>query len=130
MSDTQVYVTTLQTGTAIDNVSVTTGAGVVNRQRTTERDVVIEVDASQTIATAAMTLIQAGLATNYVRLQNASQNGNVVGYTFDGSTPVIGNPGTFILLPYGSDKWDHRIPAASLQVIGSAASTVVTCKYA
>lgn len=130
MADTQVYVTTLATGTAIDNVSVTTGAGAVNRQRTTERDLVTETDASQTISTSAVTLIAAGTATNWVVLQNCSQSGQVLGYTFDGSTPVIGAAGTFLLVPYGSDRWSQRIPTAKLQAIGSASSTIATCKYA
>lgn len=91
---------------------------------------VTETDASQTVSTAAVQLIAAGVATSYVRLQNGSTSGQLLGYTFDGSTPVIGAAGTFILLPYGSDRWDSRIPSAKLQVIGSAASTIATCKYA
>jgi hypothetical protein len=130
MADTQVYVTTLATGTAIDNISVTTGAGSVNRQRTTERDLVTENDASVTVSTSAVTAIAAGLATNWVDIENVSTNGNTCGFTFDGSTPVIGAAGTFTLLPYGTKTYDKRIPTAKLQIIGSAASTAVTIKYA
>jgi len=130
MADSQVYVTTLGSGTAIDNVTVTTGAGSVYRQRTTERDVITETDASLTVSTASVTAISAGVATNWVDIMNVSTNGNVVGFTFDNSTPVIGAAGTFTLLPYGTKTYDHRIPAGALKVIGSAASTVVTIKYA
>lgn len=130
MADTQVFVTTLATGTPIDNVLVTTGAGLVNRQRTTERDLITEVDASVTVSTSATTAITAGLATLWVDIENVSTNGNTVGFTFDGSTPVIGSAGTFILLPYGTKTYDRRIPLGALKVIGSAASTVVTIKYA
>lgn len=130
MSDSSVLVPTLSTGTPIDNVSVTTGAGSVQRQRVTERDLVTETDASVTVSTAAVTAIGAGLATNWVDIENVSSNGNTAGFTFDGSTPVIGAAGTFVLLPYGTKTYEHRIPAGALKVIGSAASTVVTIKYA
>ena len=130
MSDSQVYVTTLGSGTAIDNVTVTTGAGTVFRQRTTERDIVTEIDASATVGTSATTAIAAGAATNWVDIENVSANGNTLGFTFDGSTPVIGAAGTFILLPYGTKTYEKRIPAGALKIIGSAASTVVTIKYA
>lgn len=134
MADTQVFVSTLTSGTPIDNISVTTGAGQVNRQRTTERDLVTEVDASQTVGTTAITAISAGLATCWVDIENVSTNGNLLGYTFDGSTPIIsgGNPGagTFILLPFGTKTYDRRIPLGVLQIIGSATGTVVTIKYA
>lgn len=125
-----VVVTTLVTGTLIDNDAVTTSSGSVNRQRTTEHDNITEVDASLTVSTSAQTAINAGVATNWVNMMNVSSNGNTLGYTFDGSTPVIGNAGTFILLPYGSVQYSSRIPASALKVIGSASSTVVTIKYA
>ena len=130
MSDTQVYVTTLASGTAIDNVSVTTGAGTVNRQRTTERDIVTETDASLTVTTSAQTAISGATVTNWLKIQNCSQSGQVLGYTTDGSTPVIGAAGTLLLLPYGSDIFDKRLPAGAVKVIGSAASTIATIKYA
>lgn len=130
MADTQVYVTTLTSGTAIDNISVTTGAGSVNRQRTTERDLVTEIDASLTVTTSAQTAIAAGTVTSWLKIQNCSQNGNVLGYTTDGSTPVIGAAGTLLLLPFGYDVFTNRLPAGAVKVIGSAATTIATIKYA
>jgi hypothetical protein len=130
MSDTAVLVTTLATGTPIDNVSVSTNFGSVNRQRTTERDLVTEIDASQTVGTTAVTAIAAGVATNWVDMENCSQSGQTIGFRFDGVTPVIGASGTFILTPYGVKTYAARIPSGALQVIGSAAGAVVTIKYA
>lgn len=134
MSDAVVYVTQLPNGVAIDNVTVVTGSGTVYRQRTTERDLITEIDASRSVSTSAVTAIAAGLPQNWVNIQNVSTNGNLLGYTYDGSTPVIsaGIPGagTFILLPFGSISWSTRIPTAALQIIGSAAGTIATIKYA
>lgn len=130
MTDTQVYVTTLASGTAIDNVAVTTGAGAVNRQRVTIADLVTEIDASQTVSTAAVQAIASGTVTNWLKIQNCSQSGQVLGYTTDGSTPVIGAAGTLLLLPYGFDVFANRLPAGAVKVIGSAASTIATIKYA
>jgi hypothetical protein len=101
---------------------------------TQEATSVTEVDASATLGNTAATAIAAGAATVWVNIQNVSTNGNLLGYTFDGSTPVIsgGTPGagTFVLLPWGSVQYSGRIPSAALKIIGSAASTVVTIKYA
>ena len=130
MSDTQVYVTTLSSGTAIDNISVTTGAGTVNRQRTTQRDLVTMTDASQSVGTSAVTLLAGNTATCRINLQNCSQSGQVLGYTDDGSTPAIGSAGTFLLYPGGSVTYENRIPTSAIKVIGSASSTIATCKYA
>lgn len=91
---------------------------------------VTETDASQTVGTTAATAIAGGTATKWVNIQNVSTNGNVLGYTFDGSTPVIGQAGTFTLLPFGSVQYSSRIPTAALKVIGSAAATAATIKYA
>lgn len=129
-TSTQVYVPTLPSGTPIDNDSVATSVGTVNRQRITEHDNVTEVDASLTVSTGVQTAISAGAATNWVMIMNCSQNGNVLGFTFDGSSPSIGSAGTFLLLPYGSQIYDRRIPAGALKVIGSAASTIASIKYA
>ncbi len=135
MSDTQVYVTTLASGTAIDNVSVTTNAGSVNRQRTTERDLVTEIDASGTIGTTATTAIAAGAATNWVDIENTSfASAQLLGYRFDGVTPTWSgsafNAGTFVLLPGGTKTYDKRIPTGTLQVCGSASGTTYVIKYA
>lgn len=92
--------------------------------------IVTETDASQTVGVTAVTAITAGTATKWVDIMNVSANGNLVGYTFDGSIPVIGNAGTKILLPYGSAQYIQVIPNTALQVIGSAASTLVAIKYA
>ena len=95
---------------------------------------VTETDASTTIGTTAATAINAGLVTKWLDIENVSTNGNLLGYTLDGSTPVIsgGVPGagTMILLPFGTKTYDKRIPAGALKIIGSAAGTVVTIKYA
>ena len=87
-------------------------------------------DASQTVSTSAVTALAGGTATKVIKIQNCSQSGQVVGYTFDGTTPVIGAAGTFLLTPYGSDIFEHRIPAGAIKVIGSASSTIVSIKYA
>lgn len=153
MTDSFVQVAPDSTGKKIDNTQLTqTGGSVVQRQRISLGDnanvnnfanvdsagnlaikefaAVTETDASQTVTTSAVTAIAAGLATTWVNMMNVSANGNQLGYTFDGTTPVIGAAGTFILNPYGSVQYHSRIPTAALKIIGSAASTVATIKYA
>jgi hypothetical protein len=135
MADTKVLVTTLSTGTAIDNVSVTTGAGAVNRQRVTIADLITEIDASGTVGTSPVTAISAGIATQWVDIENVSYaNGNLLGYTYDGSTPAFsgGFPtaGTLCLQIGGTKQYSLRIPSGALQVVGSASGTVYTIKYA
>lgn len=134
MSDTRVLVPTLTSGTPIDNVSVVTGVGTVNRQRITIADLATEVDASQTVGTVVATAIAAGLITTWLDIENVSNNGNLLGFTLDGSTPGFttgqANAGTFVLLPYGTKTYDSKIPNGALKIVGSAAGTVVTIKYA
>lgn len=135
MADAQIYVTTLASGTAVDNVTVSTGVGTVYRQRTTERDLVTEIDASGTIGTTATTAITAGAASNWVDIENTSfTTGNLLGFRFDGVTPTYSggefNSGTFVLTPGGTKTYDTRIPTGTLQVVGSAASTRYVVKYA
>jgi hypothetical protein len=140
----------------IDNNTVMTSAGSVKRQVITNADPttpgnyqktdaagnsqtreavsITEIDASATIGTEVVEAIESGAATLWVDMENTSNNGNSVGFTFDGSTPGFtdgqANPGTFLLIPYGTKTYDRRIPSGPLQVVGSAADTTVTIKYA
>ena len=155
MTDSSVQAAT---GQFIDNSQlVQTGGTTVQRQRTTNADPInvnniqrtdssgnsqvkevvsiTEVDASGTVGTTAATPLGAGIATQWVDLENTSfSNGNLLGFRFDGIAPTYSggafNAGTFILTPGGTKTWDKRIPLATLQVVGSAASTSYVIKYA
>lgn len=157
MTDSYIQVAPNSTGAKIDNSQLTQNDGaVVNRQRVTNGDPInvnnlqrtdalgnsqtreaisiTEIDASMTVGTAFETAIAANTAQVWVDIENVSNNGNLLGFTFDGSTPGFtagqANPGTFVLTPYGTKNYSKRIPAGPLQIVGSAAGTVASIKYA
>jgi hypothetical protein len=157
MADSFIQVAPNSTGDKVDNSQLTQNGGtVVQRQRVTNGDPVnvnnlqrtdsngnsytreavpiSETDASMTVGTTPEVAITAGAAVLWVDIENVSTNGNLLGFTFDGTTPGFTagapNAGTFVLTPWGTKTYDKRIPAANLTIVGSAAGTVATIKYA
>jgi hypothetical protein len=79
------------------------------------------VQVSSTVGTTAAVALTANPSRQFVQLQNIHPSQSL-GYTVDGSTPVIGTNG-FVLVPYGSVTLDVYVATGAITVIGSAAST-------
>jgi len=79
---------------------------------------------TETISTAAVTILSANAARKFLQVQNVGAANNLA-CTIDGTTPVINGNG-IQLSTGGSATYDVYVPTGALKCIGSAAGTVLT----
>ena len=85
-------------------------------------------DASVTVGTSASVALSANAQRQFLMIQNVHATQNV-GVTFNGSTPVIAQAGTFTLTPGQALILDVFVPTGAVTVIGSGSSTPVTINW-
>lgn len=85
-------------------------------------------DASITVGTTAEIALAANPQRQFLDIQNVHATQNV-GYTLNGTTPVIGQAGTFVLTPYQEKLLDTFVVTGAVTVIGSGSGTPVTINY-
>lgn len=85
-------------------------------------------DASVTVGASAAVALAANAQRQYLTIQNVHATQNV-GYTANGTTPVIASAGTFTLTPGQQVIFDTFVPTGAVTVIGSGSSTPVTINW-
>lgn len=85
-------------------------------------------DASGTVGTSAAIALTANNNRQYLTIQNVHATQNL-GYTVNGTTPIIAQAGTFTLTPGQQVILDTFVPTGAVTVIGSGASTAYTINW-
>lgn len=89
-----------------------------------------KITGSQNVGAAAVVALAADPTRQFLQIQNNHAT-QTLGFTLDGSTPVIGQAGTIVLAggtgsAGGTATYDTFVPTGAVTIIGSGAATPAT----